>query len=93
MAKHLGVQFIYDEPVNEKSASEQLLNAQHLKRLPEALLSELQQAAMSLDIEQSLTVIEQIRAIDAPLADALTERVNQFDFEAVTKLLCDADFS
>jgi len=93
MAKHLGVQFIYDEPVNEKSASEQLLNAQHLKRLPEALLSALQQSTMSLDIEQSLTVIEQIRAIDAPLADALTERVNQFDFEAVTKLLCDADFS
>jgi len=91
MTKHLGVQFIYDEPVKEKSASEQLLNEQCLKRLPEALLSELQQAAMSLDIEQSLAVIEQIRAIDAPLAEVLTERVNQFDFEVITKLLCDAD--
>ncbi|MDI1277929.1 ATP-binding protein [Methylobacter sp.] len=93
MTKHLGVRFIYDEPVNEKSATEQLLNTQRLKQLPEALLSELQQAAMSLDIEQSLTVIEQIREIDAPLADVLAGRINQFDFEVITKLLCDADFS
>ncbi len=91
MTKHLGVQFIYDEPVNEKNVTEQLLNDQRLKQLPEELLSELQQAAMSLDIEQSLTVIEQIRTIDASLADVLAGRVNQFDFEAVTKLLCDAD--
>ena len=90
MTKHLGVQFIYDEPVNQKNAAEPLLNAQCLNQLPDALLSELQQAAMSLDVEQSLTVIEQIRAIDAPLADVLTDRINLFDFEAITKLLCDA---
>ncbi|MCK9396685.1 MAG: ATP-binding protein [Methylobacter sp.] len=89
MAKHLGVRFIYDEPVKDQNATGQLLNEQRLKRLPEALLAELQQATMSLDIEQSLAVIEQIRAIDAPLADALVERINQFDFEAVTKLLGD----
>lgn len=94
MTKHLGVQFTYDEPVSEKNnIAEQLLNAQRLKRLPEALLSELQQAAMSLDIEQSLDVIEHIKAIDAPLADVLAGRVNQFDFAALTKLLGDADIS
>ncbi|MFZ2407413.1 MAG: ATP-binding protein [Methylobacter sp.] len=87
MTKHLGVRFIYDEPVNEKNADGQLLNTQRLKQLPEALLSELQQAVMSLDIEQSLMVAEQIRAIDAPLADVVADRVNQFDFEAITKLL------
>jgi CheY-like chemotaxis protein len=92
MTKHLGVQFIYDEePVNDKKIAEQLLNEQHLKQLPRELLSELQQAAMSLDIEQSLLVIEQIKAIEASLADMLAERVNQFDFEAINKLLCDAD--
>jgi len=91
MTKHLGVQFIYDEPVNEKNHTEQLLTDQCLKRLPEALLSELQQAAMSLDIEQSLTVIEQVRAMDTPLADMLADRVSQFDFEAITKLLGDGD--
>lgn len=93
MTKHLGVQFIYDEPVNEKNVTEQVLNDQRLKQLPEALLSELQQAAMSLDIEQSLAVIEQISAIDAPLADVLADRINQFDFEAITKLLGEADIS
>lgn len=93
MTKHLGVQFIYDEPVNRRNVTEQLLNDQRLKQLPEALLSELQQAVMSLDIEQSLAVIEQIKALDAQLADELTERINQFDFEALTKLLSDAGIS
>ncbi len=93
MTKHLGVRFIYDEPLNQKNAVEQLLNAQSLKQLPEVLLSELQQAAMSLDIEQSLDVIERIKAIDAPLAEVLAGRVNQFDFEAIAKLLGDADIS
>ncbi|TAK62048.1 ATP-binding protein [Methylobacter sp.] len=91
MTKHLGVQFIYDEPVIRKNVTEQLLNDERLKQLPEALLSELQQAAMSLDIEQSLVAIEQIKALDAQLADVLAERINQFDFEVVTKLLSDAD--
>ncbi|TAN70611.1 MAG: response regulator [Methylobacter sp.] len=87
MTKHLGVRFIYDEPVNEKNVTGQLLNEPRLKQLPEELLSELQQAVMSLDVEQSLMVIEKIRAIDAPLADVLADRVTQFDFEAITKLL------
>jgi signal transduction histidine kinase/CheY-like chemotaxis protein len=85
MAKHLGVQFIYEEPIGGKKVNGPLLNGQHLKQLPEALLSQLQQATMSLDIEQSLAVIGQIRGVDAPLADILAERVNQFDFEAITK--------
>lgn len=93
MTKHLGVRFIYDEPVNHKIVTQQVLNVQRLKQLPETLLSELQQAAMSLDVEQSQVVIEQIKAVDAPLADALAGRIDQFDFEAVTKLLCDAEVS
>ncbi len=87
MSKHLGVQFVYDEPIDGKKVNGPLLVGQHLKQLPEALLSQLQQATMSLDIEQSLAVIGQIRAVDASLADILAERVNQFDFEAITKLM------
>lgn len=91
MAKHLGVRFIYDEPVNEKNTTEQLLDEQRLKQLPEELLAELRQATMSLDIEQSLVIIERIRAIDTRLADVLADRVNQFDFEAITKLSSNFD--
>lgn len=87
MTKQLGVRFIYDEPVNEKNGVDHLLNEQYLKQLPTQLLAKLKQAAISLDIEQSLEVIEQIRTIDAQLADVLAERVNRFDFEAITKLL------
>ncbi|TRW95260.1 ATP-binding protein [Candidatus Methylobacter oryzae] len=91
MTKHLGVRFVYDELAGQKTATEQELNGQHLKQLPEALLSELQQAAVSLDIEQSLAVIERIKTIDESLAEVLAGRVNQFDFEAITKLLDDTD--
>ena len=86
MNKHLGVRFIYDEPDNKKPPMTSLFDEQRIKQLPEALWSELQQAAMSLDIEQSLAVIEQIGAIDRVLADMLAERVNQFDFETIINL-------
>ncbi|MEE7625554.1 ATP-binding protein [Methylobacter sp. Wu8] len=92
MATYLGVRFIYDEPVNEKNAAEQLFTRQYsqcLKQLPEELLSELRQAVMCLDIEHSLAVIEQVKALDAPLADVLSERVNQFDFEGLAQWLGD----
>ena len=86
MNKHLGVRFIYEEPDNKKPPMKSLFDEQRIKQLPEALWSELQQAAMSLDIEQSLAVIEKIGAIDRAWADMLAERVNQFDFETIINL-------
>jgi signal transduction histidine kinase/CheY-like chemotaxis protein len=86
MVKQLGVRFIYEQPINEPIALIEPLSKERLKQLPEPLLSALQYATMSVDIEQSVTVIESIRAIDSALADVLQQHIDQFDFEAITKL-------
>jgi CheY-like chemotaxis protein/anti-sigma regulatory factor (Ser/Thr protein kinase) len=86
MAKHLGVCYIYQEPMNEQLSLSEPLTSERLTQLPEELLNALQYAITSLDIEQSLSVIESIKAIDAPLADTLSQYINQFDFEAIAKL-------
>lgn len=85
MVKQLGVRFIYEQPINEPSVLVEPLSKEKLKQLPEPLLSALQYATTSLDIEQSMAVIESIRAIDSSLADVLQQHINQFDFEAITK--------
>lgn len=91
MTKLLGVQFIYDESLTEKHPTKNFLNEQDFKQLPKELLSELQQAAMGLDIERSLQAIDRIMAIDSALAGKLAECVNQFDFASITNLLRNVD--
>jgi signal transduction histidine kinase/DNA-binding NarL/FixJ family response regulator len=86
MVQQLGVHFIYEKPLSEPIALVEPLSSEKIKQLPEQLLSALQDATMSVDIEQSMAVIELIRAIDSALADTLQQHVEQFDFAAITKL-------
>ena len=86
MAKHLGVRYTYQELINEQLSLAQPLTSERLAQLPEELISALQDAITSLDIEQSMAIIESIKTIDATLADILAQYINQFDFEAIAKL-------
>ena len=86
MAKHLGVRYTYQELINEQLSLAQPLTSERLAQLPEELISALQDAITSLDIEQSMAIIESIKTIDEPLADILAQYINQFDFEAIAKL-------
>jgi signal transduction histidine kinase/DNA-binding NarL/FixJ family response regulator len=86
MAKHLGVRYTYQESFNKQQmAMAEPLSSERLTRLPEELGNALQYAISSLDIEQSLSVIESIKAIDVSLADTLSQHINQFDFETIAK--------
>lgn len=84
MTKHIGVRFNKQLLIPQQAPAQPCLNIKHL---PEELLTDLQQAATSLDVEQTMTVIERIKAIDAPLADSLLQSVKQFDFAAIIELL------
>jgi signal transduction histidine kinase/DNA-binding response OmpR family regulator len=86
MEKQLGVHFSYEERINKQKAVAPL-NEAELKQLPQELLLKLQTATTSLDIEQSAAVIELISAVNKPLAEGLSQHLEQFDFEAITKLL------
>ena len=83
--KYLGVKFIYERP-NGESTNSQTLSIDALKLLPEHILKELEHSIASLDIEQSLMIVDQIQNLDTQLAKQLSERIHQFDFETLNKL-------
>ena len=88
--KHLGVEFIYQSQSNSVTLSDsdnkqQLLSGFNL--LNRQLITALHQAALKLDIEESLTVVEQIEREDADLAKDLRLRIDQMDFQGILDLL------
>ncbi len=85
MAKYLGIRYTYQEPLKEQLSLTEPVSSERLTQLPKELLSALQYAITSLDIEQSMAVIESIKAVDVSLADTLSQQINQFDFEAIAK--------
>ncbi len=89
MAKHLGVRYTYQTSPDEQPGFTEPVNYEKLRQLPKDLIRELEYAITSLDIEQSIAVVESIKAIDTPLADTLAQHINQFDFEAIAKLIAD----
>jgi CheY-like chemotaxis protein len=90
MAKHLDLQYVYeDEPV-EPDAGEQTeaqVTPQHLAALPADLLSRLHDAVVELDKERILDLIEQIKTIDAHMARALDACVKSFALSPLLELL------
>ena len=90
MAEHLGVRYLYEEdrhaPAkdNEPSPAELLVE---MRRVAPDLLGELHAAAIELDVERCLHLIEQIEPTEPTLANHFRTDVNQFNFEKILSLL------
>ncbi|RJF96146.1 AAA family ATPase [Noviherbaspirillum saxi] len=78
LQKHLGVRFLYREDVQPASLQ---LSASGLARLRPHLTSALRHALSQLDTNAIDGIIAAIRHEDAELADALTARANEFQYE------------
>jgi len=81
MAKYLGIQYVYDEDAIESTMKSADISAEQISNIPEHLIAELNDAATSLDIEQSVVAIKKINQIDSGLAKQLQQLVDQFEFE------------
>ncbi len=81
MAKYLGIQYVYDEDAIESTMKSADISAEQISNIPEHLIAELNDAATSLDIEQSVVAIKKINQIDSGLANQLQQLVDQFEFE------------
>ena len=86
MAKHLGVRFVYAEPIDAEAAAESSMGAQTaltpvaLGGLPSRLLADLENAIVRIDLDAISTVIDQIRKNDTPLAGALETCIDEFQY-------------
>jgi signal transduction histidine kinase/CheY-like chemotaxis protein len=88
MAKHLGVRFICEEEELLDDGGRGLaLTPEMLSEISDTLLTELRDAAIELDIELCLGIIEKIEKEDAQIAEELRKLVELLDLKAIQKLL------
>ncbi len=89
MAKHLGTTYIYEEE-NFSSSCDTLptfiLEASALKVMPNTWISELETAALKLEENLIIGLIEQIPEEHILLANALRERLKNFDCDRILDL-------
>jgi CheY-like chemotaxis protein len=86
MRKHLGLKFVYGEkPVSAPPTTQPTVEA--LAALPRDLLVALEHALAQLDIKAIDHVMNDIRAHDVLLADALTALVKDFHYGKILRLI------
>jgi CheY-like chemotaxis protein len=99
LAQHLGVRFVYEEepalpeeaePPSAAPPPADALSAQALAALPAELLADLQQATIRADLHQILGFVEQVRAQDPVLADALSDLAKNYDYQRILDLIQEA---
>ena len=89
MNKYIGVQFVYEEPIERQDSTKNevlALTREDLAVLPDDWLASFYQATIESDFDLMLTLIDQIRSDCQPLADALTNLTQNFQFEALITL-------
>jgi CheY-like chemotaxis protein len=96
LAKHLGVRFVYDvedaQPAGAAAQPEDAvlpadsLTPEALMSLPADWVGDLHQAAIQLDADVILDLLDQIREQNASLANALASLVHDFRFDIILAL-------
>jgi len=88
LRKHLGVSFVYDEPVSPTPTQTDMnvITPDAIAALPTELVANLYQAIIDGDKDLMLTLIDQIRSSNKPLANALTALVNNFRYKQLLTL-------
>jgi CheY-like chemotaxis protein len=96
LAKHLGVRFVYDvedaQPAGAAAQPEDAvlpadsLTPEALMSLPADWVEDLHQAAIQLDADVILDLLDQIREQNASLANALASLVHDFRFDIILAL-------
>ncbi len=92
LQKHLGVRFqyadneLFAQPADHKIDSSRLTTL-NLSALPQKTVDKLKGSVAALEMDTTLTVIEEIRELDELLADALKKLVERYRFDTLQKLL------
>jgi signal transduction histidine kinase/ligand-binding sensor domain-containing protein/CheY-like chemotaxis protein len=91
LSKHVGVRFIYEQ--DEAQASAYLKRTQKddlrsaVEVIPGELVARLGESVELGDIKVIDKIISEIRALDAALADALSQLANRYEYDKLLKLL------
>jgi CheY-like chemotaxis protein len=86
LAKHLGVRFIYEEGAAAASVPASL-DATVLAGLPDELLNKLEHALILIDVDAISRAIEEIRACNPSLAEALAAVAAELQYGRILRLI------
>jgi len=91
MKKHLHLRYVYAEDIQKDDSTredqEQALSLETVKELPSKWKIEMKQAIEHVDLDQMEILIGQIREQDETLAEAIQQRIDQFEYEKVLRVL------
>jgi signal transduction histidine kinase/DNA-binding response OmpR family regulator len=93
MGRHLGMRYQYEETQpaeaepKPQAIHKQELSKADLANLPKALLEELHQAIIDLNMAQTTAVIDKIREQDVQIADSLEALADNFEYDKLLALL------
>ena len=89
MKKHLGLNYVYKKEQEEAEPAEfdVRLNPEQLAALPEELIRRLNDAAVRLDTDLCLLLIEKINRHDPSVGSALGRLAGKLDYEGLLRLL------
>ena len=90
MAKHLGVEYLYQSASEPQEQDVPILTSEMLKCLPEELRSELIEALEILDSERIDVLIRQVAAHDPALQKKLKQLAVDLDYSTIFNALCRA---
>ncbi|RKZ53559.1 MAG: hypothetical protein DRR08_27255 [Candidatus Parabeggiatoa sp. nov. 2] len=95
MHKHIGVRYIYEQVkgTEPQQSAQDISIPDALAALPDELLAQMRQAAITLEIESMPSLIEQVRPYNKPLADALLELANNLQYDQLQALIQQAQAS
>lgn len=85
LTKHLGVRYVYGEQIGPAAAQPPTPAA--LRALPAGWLSELQKATVRADLNQILSLADQIRPQNPALAQALADLAGDFEYKKILALI------
>jgi PAS domain S-box-containing protein len=88
MGKHLGVRYIYEDPIKASVAdtgesSYDVLTPEAMASLAPDWIAIFKQRILSVDMEAIACSIEQIRTVNPSLADTLQDCINNFEYDRI----------
>lgn len=92
MNKHIGVSYIYEDQsqgdlLKTESTGQSVLTAAAIASLPVELVANLKQAILNVNLKLIVTLIEQIRENNSPLATELQTCIDNFEYKKVLSLI------
>ncbi len=91
MARHLGVQYIYEENQQPSTPPSEALLANRgtdvLPKLPEALVMAAKEALVAIDTDKIRQVIEDISKLDDALGQTLSRLADDFQFQRILSMI------